>query len=55
LCSLLYSPVTSSLSGPNILLSTLFSNPLACVSPSVWDTKFHIRTEQQARLESFVF
>jgi hypothetical protein len=28
LCSLLQSPVTSSLSGPNILLSTLFSNTL---------------------------
>jgi hypothetical protein len=27
LCSLLHSPVTSSLLGPNILLSTLFSNP----------------------------
>jgi hypothetical protein len=29
LCSLLYSPVTSSLLGPNILLSTLFSNTLS--------------------------
>jgi hypothetical protein len=28
LCSFLYSPVTSSLLGPNILLSTLFSNTL---------------------------
>ena len=27
LCSFLHSPVTSSLLGPNILLSTLFSNP----------------------------
>jgi len=28
ICSFLHSPVTSSLSGPNILLSTLFSNTL---------------------------
>jgi hypothetical protein len=29
LCSLLHSPVTPSLLGPNILLSTLFSNTLS--------------------------
>jgi hypothetical protein len=29
LCSFLHSPVTSSLLGPNILLSTLFSNSLS--------------------------
>jgi hypothetical protein len=29
LCNFLYSPVTSSLSGPNILLNTLFSNTLS--------------------------
>jgi hypothetical protein len=29
LCSFLYSPVISSLLGPNILLSTLFSNTLS--------------------------
>ena len=32
LCSLLYSPVTSSLLGPNILLSTLFLNTLGLYS-----------------------
>jgi hypothetical protein len=32
LCSLLHSPVTSSLLGPNILLSTLFSNTLSLCS-----------------------
>jgi len=32
LCSVLYSPVTSSLLGPNILLSTLFSNTLSLLS-----------------------
>jgi hypothetical protein len=29
LCSFLHSPVTESLLGPNILLSTLFSNTLS--------------------------
>ena len=33
LCSFLHSPVTSSLWGPNILLSTLFSNTLSLRSP----------------------
>ena len=32
LCNLLYSPVTSSLLGPNILLNTMFSNTLSCLS-----------------------
>ena len=32
LCSLLYSPVTSSLLGPNILLNTMFSNTLCFLS-----------------------
>ena len=31
----LITPVTLSLLGPNILLSTLFSNPSACVPPSI--------------------
>jgi hypothetical protein len=33
LCSFLYSPVTSSLTGPNILLNTLFSNAISLRSP----------------------
>jgi hypothetical protein len=38
LCSLHHSPVASSLLGPNILLSTLFSNTLSlCSSLSVRD------------------
>jgi hypothetical protein len=42
LCSLLHSPVASSLLGPNILLSTLFSNTLSlCSSPSVRDQVSH--------------
>jgi len=32
LCSILHSPVTSSLLGPNILLNTLFSNTLSLLS-----------------------
>ena len=32
LCSLLHSPFTSSLLGPNILLNTMFSNPLMFIS-----------------------
>ena len=34
LCSCLHYPVTSSLLGPNILLSTLFSNTLSLLPPS---------------------
>jgi hypothetical protein len=42
LCSLLHSPVTPSLLGPNILLSTLFSNTLSlCSSLNVWDQVSH--------------
>ena len=35
LCSFLHSPVTPSLLGPNILLSTLFSNTLSLLPPSM--------------------
>ena len=41
LCSCLHYPVTSSLLGPSILLSTLFSNTLSLLPPSKWATKFH--------------
>jgi hypothetical protein len=42
LCSLLHSPVASSLLGPNILLSTLFSNTLSlCSSLNVRDQVSH--------------
>src|SRR5215468_6003820 len=42
LCSLLHSPVASSRLGPNILLSTLFSNTLSlCSSLSVRDQVSH--------------
>ena len=39
LCSFLHSPVNSSLLGPNILLSTLFSNTLSL--PSSLKNKYH--------------
>jgi hypothetical protein len=42
LCSLLHSPVDSSLLGPNILVSALFSNTLSlCSSLSVRDQVSH--------------
>jgi hypothetical protein len=47
LCSFLHSPVTSSMLGPNILLSTPSRTPSAYVSPSMWATKFHTHTRQQ--------
>jgi hypothetical protein len=44
LCSFLDSPVTS-LFGPNVPLSTLFSNTSVCVLPLMSKTKFHTHTE----------
>jgi hypothetical protein len=42
LCNFLYSPVTSYLFGPNIFLSTLFSNTLSlCFSLNVRDQVSH--------------
>ena len=46
----LQSTVTSSLLGPSIPFNTLFSNTLNLVPPSTWANKFHIHTEQQAKL-----
>jgi hypothetical protein len=40
LCSFLHSLTTSSLLDPNIFLSTLISNALAYIPPSLWATKF---------------
>ena len=51
LCSFLHSLFTSSLLGPNILLSTLFSNILSlCSSLNVSDQVSHTHTKQQAKL-----
>jgi hypothetical protein len=46
LCSFLHYPVTLSLLSPNIL-NTLFSLSVY-VPPSMWTTKFHTHTQQQA-------
>ena len=44
LCHFLHTTVTSSFLGPNILLSTLFSNTLSLRSSIMWATKFHTHT-----------
>jgi hypothetical protein len=49
ICSLLHSPVTSSLLGLN-LPQHPFRTPSAHVSPSVCETKFHTHTQQQQKL-----
>jgi hypothetical protein len=55
LCNFLNSPVTSSLLGPNILLSTLSQTPSAYVPPSNSATKFHTHTERRAKLYFSIF
>jgi hypothetical protein len=46
LCSLLQPAAASSLFGPNIPLSTLFSHTLSLLSSVVWEIKFHTHTKQ---------
>jgi hypothetical protein len=51
LCSFCQTPVTLSLLGQNILLSTLFSNTLnLCSSLNVRETRFHTHTKPQVKL-----
>jgi hypothetical protein len=45
LCSCLHHPLTLSLFGVNILLSTLFSNSLSLYLPLKSEAKFHTHTE----------
>jgi hypothetical protein len=49
-CSFLHSPVTPYFLGPNILFRTYSHTPLAYVPTSMWKTKFHTHTKQQAIL-----
>ena len=42
-------PFTSSLLGPNILLSTLFSKTLSHIPPPMWATNFHNHTKPPSR------
>ena len=51
LSNLFHSPVPPSLLGPNILLSTLFSNTLSLHFSLMWQTKLDIHTNQQDYLQ----
>jgi hypothetical protein len=44
-----HSPVTSSLLGPNNILSVLFSKSISLVPPSMRETKFHTHVKQKAK------
>jgi hypothetical protein len=49
-------PTTSSLSGTNILLRTLFSNTSLCFVLLAWETKFHThRTQPVVCFNLYVF
>jgi len=54
LCSFLHSPVTSSLLGPNILLSTLFSNTLSLRFFLNVNDQISLPLKQLAKLYSFI-
>ena len=55
ICSFFHSPFTSSLLGPNILLSTLFSDTLSLRFSLMSATKFHTHTKQQVRCGTVLF
>jgi hypothetical protein len=50
LCNFLQPPVTSSIFGPHILLSTLFSNTLICGLPFPWEIMLHTHTTHHVKL-----
>jgi hypothetical protein len=54
-CNFLRTPFTSSHLGPNILLSTLFSDTLSLLSSLMWETKFRAHTKPLAKLWFCVF
>ena len=51
LLNFLHSPLMSSLLGLNILLSTKFQTPSSYIHPSMWVTKFHTHTNNEAKLQ----
>jgi hypothetical protein len=53
--SLLNSLLTSTISGPNIFHSTLFSSTNILYSSSMWKTKFHTHTKRKAKLQLCIF
>jgi hypothetical protein len=55
LCNFLHSPVTSSVLGPNILLSTLFSNTLSLCSSVKFTDKVSNPYKTTGRIMVFVY
>ena len=53
-CSLLHSPVTSSLSGPIFSSAPYSQTPSVYVLPLVWETKPHTDTTQHAKLVLYI-
>jgi hypothetical protein len=50
MCDFLQSPVTYSLLGRDIFLSSLFSNTFGIYLPLMWDTKFHTQIKSQVKI-----
>ena len=50
LCSFLHSPVTPSLLGPTMILSTQFSKTSAYVPHSIWESNFYTYTKQRGKI-----
>ena len=50
----LHSPVTSTILGPNIFLTTLSRISSGCVPPSMWEAKFHTHAKQTCKIIPWV-